>query len=288
MITDYLREKNDGLNGDMDSELKKLKAMGGNMKKLSSSYASSKSGFDNESLNGLLKGTINSTNQTFSGGIDIGKAGKMFAGGIRGISAGKRANEKPKNIFQELIDLILGIISIPGRFRHLLQSSMYSVEMFALGISGFFQSTALGITDIFLLLFAILQLIVKYWICVLGFIITIFPCFIPHIITILCYIIYYWLIYMPVSFIDKKLGTSSMKTVDKSLSVISWPSAINLLCYSCLGTNTTLSDFSNDIGIITEIGDKMNVDFNVRIPRYMRPAIPAAKRVNKHLNAAFE
>ena len=148
MIADYVRGKYAGNNGDMDSNLNKLKAMGGNMKKLSSSYASSKSGLDSGFLNDLTKGTMDLTNQSFSGGIDIGNAAKFMAGGISGMSAGERANESPDNIFKELIDLILGIISIPDRFQHLLQATLYSTEMLALGISGFFQSTALGISDI--------------------------------------------------------------------------------------------------------------------------------------------
>ena len=88
--------------------------------------------------------------------------------------------------------------------------------------------------------------------------------------------------------IDKFTGQTSMKTVDKALSVIAWPSYINFMCYSCLGTNTKLSDFMDDVNIISEIGDKMNSDFNVKIPRYMRPAMPAAKRTSQHLDAAFE
>jgi hypothetical protein len=93
---------------------------------------------------------------------------------------------------------------------------------------------------------------------------------------------------MPVSTIDKYTGMQSMKTVDKAVSSITWPSFINYTCYSCLGTNVKLSDFMDDVGIITEIGDKMSSDFNVRIPRYMRPAMPAAKLANEHLGAAFE
>jgi hypothetical protein len=288
MITDYVREKNTENTGDMDSALNKLKAMGGNMKKLSSSYASSKSGLDTGFLNDLTKGTVDLTNQSFSGGIDLGNAGKFMAGTVGGMSTGERANETPDNIFKELIDLILGIISIPNRFQHMLQASLNSAEMLALGISGFFQSAALGITDIALLLFAILQLIAKYGLCILGFFITLAPCAVPHLITILCYIIYYWLIYMPVSVIDKFTGQTSMKTVDKALSVIAWPSVINMVCYSCLGTNTKLSDFMDDVNIISEIGDKMNSDFNVKVPRYMRPAIPASKTASQHLDAAFE
>lgn len=290
MIADYVRGTHAGLNGDneMISGLNKLKAMGGNMKKLSSSYASSKSGLDNGFLNDLTKGTVDLTNQSFSGGINLGNAGKFMAGGVGGMSAGKRANEKPGNIFEELINLIIGIISIPNRFQHMLQATLKSTEMLGLGISGLFQSAALGITDIALLLFAILQLIAKYGLCILGFFITLPLCAFPHIITVLCYIIYFWFIYIPVSTIDKFTKQTSMKTVDKALSVITWPSMINMVCYSCLGTNTKLSDFMDDVNIISEIGDKMNSDFNTKVPRYMRPAIPASKAASKHLNAAFE
>jgi len=287
MITDYVRGKHADNNGDMDSALNKLKAMGGNMKKLSSSY-SSKTGLDNGFLNDLTKGTVDLTNQSFSGGIDIGNAAKFMSGAVGGVSAGERANEKPDNFFKELIELILGIISIPDRFKNLLQASLNSVEMLALGISGFFQSTALGISDIALMLFAFLQLIAKYGLCVIGFIVTLPFCAVQHIITLFCYIIYYWLIYMPVSMIDKLTGQNSIKMVDKALSVISWSAGINFLCYSCLGTNTKLSDFMDDVNMISEIGDKMQSDFNVKIPRYMRPAIPASKAVSRHLNAAFE
>ena len=290
MITDYNRGNGSG-GGDSDggdgSSIGGLKALGGNMKKWSSSYASAKSMLDLSSLQDFAKGAIDLTNQSYTGGIDIGEVGKFMAGSLGGISAGKKANEKSSNFFKDLIDLIVGIITIPKRFPDMLQASLRSVEMLALGITGFAQSTALGISDIALLFYSILQLIVKYGLCILSFIITLAPCFIIHIITALFYVVYYWLIYTPISGIDRALGTSSLKMVDNALSYFSWPKPISMLCYSCFGKQVKLVDVMDDVSVITDIGDKMSFDFNKKIPRYLRPATPAAKAVKKHLEAAF-
>ncbi len=291
MITDYNRGNGSGGSGgdsgDDGDGSGVLKALGGNMKKWSSSYASSKSMIDLSSLQDFSKDAIDLTNQSYTGGIDIGEVGKFMAGSLGGISAGKKSKEKSSNFFKDLIDLIIGIITIPKRFPDMLQASLRSVEMLALGITGLTQSAALGISDIALLFYSILQLIVKYGLCILSFIITLAPCFIIHIITALCYVVYYWLVYTPVSGIDRVLGTNSIKMVDKSLSYISWPKTINMLCYTCFGKQVKLADIMDDVSVVTEIGDKMSFDFNKRIPRYLRPATPAAKAVKRHLEAAF-
>jgi len=289
MITDYNRGQGSGNDNDLNG-LSSLKAMGGNMKKLSSSYASAKSMFDTAGLNDMINSasSMEKGDMEFTGGIELGEAGKFLAGSVSAGGGGNKPNAKSSNLFQDLIDLILGIIQIPERFGHLFMGTIHSTEMLAKGISGFFQSAALGINDIVLMIFAFIKIVAKYWMCILSFIVTLAPCFVIHIITAICFVIYYWLIYVPISGIDRVLGTSSMKTVDKALSFVWWPKPISMLCYSCFGKPVKLSDILDDIEIFSELGDKMNSDFNVTIPRYMRPAVAPAKRANREINAAFD
>lgn len=288
MITDYNRGNSGGGSGDdNDFAAGGLKALGGNMKKWSSSYASAKSMLDTSSLQDFANDGIDLTNQSYTGGIDIGNAAKFMGESLGGMSAGQKPNTDSSNFFKDLIDLIKGIITIPTRFGNLMISALKSTEMLALGISGIIQSVALGITDVALMFYAILQLIVKYGLCILSFIVTLPPCFVIHIITALCYVIYFWLIYIPVSSIDRALGTSFIREVDNALSYISWPKPINTLCYCCFGKPVKLIDIIDDVNMLSEIGDKMTSDFNQKIPRYMRPATPAAKSARKHLDAAL-
>jgi hypothetical protein len=41
-----------------------------------------------------------------------------------------------------------------------------------------------------------------------------------------------------------------------------------------------------DVDAISDVGDKISYDFNVRMPNYMKPGVPLGKLAQKHLDLA--
>lgn len=287
MITDYHRG---GAGQGNDSGL------ADSLKSLSASYANMKAGFASASSAGLggsamlnLKDfALGAESADYSGGIDLGDMGNFSAGSFGGMSRPGDTEGEDESIFTTLINLIVGVIKLPNRFRHMMQASMSSVEMLAKGLGGIIQSSVLGVKDIIILLFAILKLVAKYGKCILSFIITLPPCAVIHVITFLCYVIYYWLIQMPISLIETLSGISIMPMIDAALSAaLSWPDIIEQLCYTCFGDPVKLTDVLEDVSVIQDVGDMIQSDFTHKIPRYLRPATPSARTAKAELDAAF-
>jgi hypothetical protein len=162
----------------------------------------------------------------------------------------------------------------------------------------------LGIKDIFLLIVAILKVVIKYFKCIVSFTFTtIFGgCFIPHVITFLFYILYLifpitsFLIYSATTFdLDPYIDSffEMLHEQDHEFSkttgfyVMQWPQWINMWCYMCFFQEVKLKDVLDDVMVIKQVGDLVTHDFNVTMPRYLRPAKKPAVSAKQHLDAAF-
>lgn len=198
----------------------------------------------------------------------------------------KSRGSKPGDILSALISLVTGIIKIPTRFDKLLNFSIYSMNTVAVGTTGALKSAGLAISDTFLILIAFARIIVKYWKCILSGIVTLPLCFIIHIFTFLSYVIYQVVEFIA-ELITPSTGLDIMPMVDNIFNQLKWPSPIYMMCYTCFGERRKMSDITRDLGMIQDLADKLDRDFNVRIPAYMRPAKPPATKAIANLNAAF-
>lgn len=186
----------------------------------------------------------------------------------------------------KLIQLILSIVKLPKRFAYLFKSLGEATAAFTLGIGGIVQSTALGIKDIYMLIIAILNIIFKYFLCIVSFVVTTMAgCSLLHVITFTFIMVKIAIMYM-VDFINDTFKYDFTETVEEVFNYIRWPEPINTICYSCFGKKVKLRDILVDVNVIQDIGNTISYDFNNRMPRYMKPSIPLGKAAMKSLNKA--
>lgn len=197
-----------------------------------------------------------------------------------------RGNEPEGGMIDKLIAMIKGVIELPMRFGYLFMSLMEGTGALALGIAGISQSVALGTKDIYLLIIAILNIIFKYTLCIISFVLsTISGCFFFHVIT-LFYVMLYLLIMYLAELINEYTGIDFTSTIDEVAENIKWQDSINKLCYSCFGNPVKLRDILVDVGALQDIGNMISYDFNNTMPRYMKPSIPLGSSALRNLDKA--
>ena len=76
-------------------------------------------------------------------------------------------------------------------------------------------------------------------------------------------------------------GYDFSQQIDQAFEYIQWPKEIQLYCYSCFGEVVKVRDVLTDVGVLTDIGDMISYDFNIRMPNYMKPAKPLGKLAQK-------
>lgn len=188
----------------------------------------------------------------------------------------------------KLIQLILSIVQLPKRFLFLSKSIAEATAALTVSIDGIGKSFALGIQDIYILIIAILNITIKYFLCILSFIITtIAGCSIIHIITLVVLLIKLGVLYAT-DFIESFIGLELTYIVENSFESLQWPEPINTICYSCFGQKVEVRDILTDVRVIEDIGNMITYDFNKRMPRYMRPGIPLGRAAMKSLNKAIK
>lgn len=237
----------------------------------------------------------------FGSGSAFGKKSSSF-GKKR---SGPKEGEVSGGILKQLLGLIQGAVSLPMRFSEIFQSLTKAGLALGLGAEGLGQSAVLGIKDVFLLIVAILKVVIKYFKCIVSFTFTtIFGgCFIPHVITFIFYILYLifpitsFLIYSATRFdLDPYIDSffEMLHRQDNEFSkhtgfhVMQWPQWINMWCYMCFFQEVKLKDVLDDVMVVKQVGDLITHDFNVTMPRYLRPAKNPAISAKRHLDAAFE
>lgn len=203
-------------------------------------------------------------------------------------TANIKDKKKSNGIIKDLIGLVKGIIQMPMRFGNMFKGLGTGTAALGLGIGGITKSVALGAKDIYLLFIAVMTIILKYSLCILSFTITtIGGCFLLHFITLFFMMIYIGIMYV-VDKITELVGVDLSSMVDDAFVQVQWPSVIQLYCYSCFGKPVKLRDILADVGAIESVGSMISYDFNNRMPRYMKPAVPlgtsALKSINKAIN----
>ena len=233
----------------------------------------------NYDADNMSKGLLNNVLSNFK---DVGKvAVKIDKRDIQG-------NGPKGSKIKQLIQLILNIIKIPKRFMYLFKSFGEATGAMTLGMGGIFKSAALGAKDIYLLIIAMLNIVFKYTLCIISFVITtIAGCSLLHVITFTFVMIKVAIMYM-VDLINKYLKIDFTDIVDAIFEYIKWPEPINTICYSCFGKKVRLRDILSDVNVITDIGSMISHDFNVRMPRYMKPGVPLGKLALKDLDKAVK
>lgn len=188
---------------------------------------------------------------------------------------------------KQLIQLILNIVKLPKRFFYLSKSIGEATAALTLSIGGIGKSVALGIKDIYILIIAILNIIFKYFLCILSFIITtISGCLLVHLFTFFVLLIKMVILYVT-DFIDSTLQINTSDTIENAFEYIQWPESINKVCYTCFGKKVKLRDILIDVRVIEDIGNTIMYDFNIRMPRYMRPGVPLGKAASRSLDKAI-
>jgi len=249
--------------------------------------------------------------ESVSAGLNAGGVfGSMSSSISEGTSSSKRKGAKEGSskggLITQLLGIIKGVLTLPMRFSNMFQALTKSGLALGLGAKGLGESTVLGIKDIFLLIVAIIKVFIKYFKCMVSFTLTtIFGgCFIPHIITFLFYILYLifpvtsFLLYSATGFdldpyIDAffemihKQDDAWVEAGTMPFNVTKWPEWINMWCYMCFFEEVHLKDVLSDVMVIKQIGDLITHDFNVTMPRYLRPAKGPATSAKQHLDAAM-
>lgn len=199
----------------------------------------------------------------------------------------KGAGPKGSRI-SKLIQLILSIVKLPKRFLFLSKSIAEATAALTVSIDGIGKSVALGIRDIYMLIIAILNIIFKYFLCILSFTITtIAGCSFVHIITFIVLLVKLGVLYAA-DFIEWYIGVALTDMIEDAFEYIQWPEPINTICYSCFGKKVKLRDILTDVRVIEDIGNMITYDFNKRMPRYMRPGIPLGRAAMKSLDKAIK
>ena len=183
----------------------------------------------------------------------------------------------------KLMALVRSFMKLPRRFADLSKALVFGGKSFGLGIGGFFKSVGLAGKDIYILISAIVKVIVKYALCFVSFIVTtIMGCFFVHIISFI-----FIIVRMVVIFLIEKITGEPQEFVNAAFDKVSWPDSINKVCYTCFGKNVKISDLPKDLRVVQDIGDMIKHDFNVKMPRYMRPAKPPGRSALKSLDKAI-
>ena len=197
-----------------------------------------------------------------------------------------RDNRKSKGLIPDLIGLIMGVVELPMRFSYLFKSLMEGTGALGLGIGGLTRSVALATKDVYILIIAILNIIFKYFLCILSFTITtIGGCFFIHIISLFFVMLHLFIIFI-LDTVNEYTGIDVTPAVDEAFEYIRWPTNIQYVCYTCFGKSVKLRDILVDVGVIEDIGNMISYDFNNSMPRYMKPAIPLGTAALKSLNKA--
>ena len=251
--------------------------------------------------------SLDSVSAGFNSGGIFGNMSSSIGGGAKGSKRkGAKEGSSRDGLIAQLIGLIKGVLTLPMRFTNMFKALTNSGIALGLGAKGLGESTVLGIKDMFLLFVAILKVFIKYFKCMVSFTLTtVFGgCFIPHIITFIFYVLYLifpitsFLMYSATGFdLDPYIdaGFQSLHDYDDALveagtmpfNVTKWPQWINMWCYMCFFEEVHLKDVLSDVMVVKQIGDLITHDFNVTMPRYLRPAKRPAVSAKQHLDAAM-
>lgn len=217
--------------------------------------------------------------------------------------------KKPKSAKGGLIPTIINIVKmtlkLPTRFGNIFQAFQNSFMGLVLGIEGISKSLALGIYDIMMVIYNIFRTILKYFNCIISFIVTLPFCAMIHLITL-----FFYLIYLPFPImallIRLATGMNFMPYIDYAFELIDYaddvfadwnglgihfakyPPLINRICYTCFGKKVKAKDIFGDISVIGRWGKKTGRDFTVVMPRYMRRSTPYLKRGIKNIEKVFK
>ena len=219
------------------------------------------SGLDTDSL-------INSVLNTFASGMsEVGS----FKLNVRSSNEDGKVDGSP---LAQLLKLILEIVELPLRFGYMAGALSTGTVSLVVGVEGLAKSFALGAKDIYLLIIAILKIVFKYFLCILSFILSTFGgCFFIHLITLFFTMIYLFIMYL-VDLIHKYIGIDFSEMIDQVVDYLSWPEIIQIFCYSCFGQKVQLREVIADVSVLSDIGDMISYDFNITMPRYMKPSTP--------------
>ena len=197
-----------------------------------------------------------------------------------------KGEDKRKSLIQQLLDLLALIATMPSRFANMGSALTQGTSAFVLGIEGIDKSFKLISKGIGLWLLALLNIIIKYFACLISFIITMPLCAVIHGISF----VYAVIISAISDFLDnlkeQSYGYISIE-IDDSMRYIDWHYVIKVTCYSCFGIPIKITDLTTDLDILEEIGDKIDHDFKHKVPRYMKPSLPTGRAASKSLDKAI-
>lgn len=217
----------------------------------------------------------------------IASIGKGIIGGFKINNSKINGDVSTGGKLKQLIDLILKVVKLPVRMIDMSKSIAYAGASLGLGLAGLGQSFALGTKDLYILLFAILKIIFKYWYCIISFwITTLGGCIFIHVISLFFVILHLCIMYI-VDTLNEYIGLDFTLMVDDVFEYIKWPDLIQTVCYTCFGKPVKLREVLTDVGVIEDIGNKISYDFNYHMPRYMKPSIPYGTKSLKSLNKAI-
>jgi hypothetical protein len=187
---------------------------------------------------------------------------------------------------KQLLQILLAIVKLPKRFLFLSKSLAEATAGFTISIDGFAKSVALGAKDIYAIIIAIANIIIKYWLCWISFTLTTFfaGCLFVHIITLFVALVY-WGANAVIRYFQNKYNFKIIE-VDDSIEWMKWMEPINTVCYTCFGKKVKARDVLTDVQVIEKLGNTLNYDFNTRMPRYMKRGAPLGRAALKSLNTA--
>lgn len=202
----------------------------------------------------------------------------------------KKRRKRSKGLLEGLFDIVIGVLTLPRRFKAISGAIEGAGKTLAFGIEGIILSSVLAIKGVAVLVFSIIVFIAKYLSCIIQFFLTLPFCFVSHIMWCIWRVVY--LIFPFTSCMCwYATGYELMPYYEKFFDVLDeaddnfvypmlgfyltkFPPSIVKLCYTCNNKVLRLKNVSKDTNPIVRAGKSLGYDMGVRAPRLMRPAKP--------------
>jgi hypothetical protein len=210
---------------------------------------------------------------------------------------------KEDGMLASLVKIILGVLSIPGKFATALSAVMNASAGITLSTGGIVQIAGLALYHMAIMFKVSVEVIIRHITTLTDFVIKLPKCFLVHIVKMVFAVLY--LIFPLSSFLVWSFtGVSLMpafNSVFKMLDdgdnwisdnifgeskigkiyLLKFPAEITKHCYYCNGKPYRLNDIIDDLSKISDTGKNFGDDVEKKAMPTMKPAIPFLMRTKR-------
>ena len=212
-------------------------------------------------------------------------------------------NMSEDGMLASLVKLILGILTIPGKFATAMQAILNASAGITLSAGGIVQIAGIALYHLAIMFKVSVEVIIRHVTTATDFFIKLPKCFLVHIIKIIFAILYLmfpassYLVWsftgvslMPAyEWVFKMLDDGDNWISDNlfgeskigKIYLLKFPSEITKYCYYCNGKPYRLDDIIDDLSKIGDTGKKFGDDVEKKAMPTMKPAIPFLLKTQK-------